>query len=142
MSHSIGGLDPLTVAALEELGDGLRRLRADHLLSQAALAERCGRAQSTISRVENGKAPGLRLAWLARIVAGYNVDSGWPEERRWQAEAPASHRLLLERFGRSGNLPERLRQAQLVRQQSLDRLMRQQASRREDPRRRERDFGS
>ena len=123
MSHTIGRLDPATEWALEELGEALRRLRWHQGLSQRVIAERCGLSQSTISRIETGKAPGVRLAWLARIFAGYNRDAGPPGARRWEVETPPYYQLLLERFGETGRLAKRMREAELVRERSLARLM-------------------
>ena len=52
------------------LGMVLRELRGERGLSQRALADRCGLSQSTISRLEAGKADGVRIAWVARLLAG------------------------------------------------------------------------
>jgi len=142
VAHSIGGLDPWTTAALEELGEVLRGLRTGHHLTQAALAERSGLSQSTISRLEHGLAPGLRLAWLARIFAGYNRGPGPSGAPRWVVPSRPYYELLLERFARGGRLDGRMREAELVRARSIDRLMRLQASRSEARLRRERRNGS
>lgn len=70
MSHTIGGLDPATREALQALGSVIRELRAARGLTQRALAARCGLSQPTISRLECGRAEGLRAAWIARLLAG------------------------------------------------------------------------
>jgi transcriptional regulator with XRE-family HTH domain len=70
MSHTIGRIDPVTREALEVLGAVFRQLRAERGLSQRALAGRCGLSQSTISKLERGRAEGLRAAWIARLLAG------------------------------------------------------------------------
>jgi transcriptional regulator with XRE-family HTH domain len=70
MSHTIGGLDEPTREALQVLGQVLRQLRAERGLSQRGLGARCGLSQSTISRLECGLAEGVRVAWLARLLAG------------------------------------------------------------------------
>jgi transcriptional regulator with XRE-family HTH domain len=73
MSHPIGRLDAPTREALVVLGEVLRELRAERGLSQRALAGRCGLSQSTISRLETGKAEGVRVAWIARLLAGLDT---------------------------------------------------------------------
>jgi transcriptional regulator with XRE-family HTH domain len=73
MSHPIGELDGPTREALTVLGQVLRELRIERGLSQRALAGRCGLSQSTISRLEAGKAVGVRAAWLARLLAGLDT---------------------------------------------------------------------
>jgi transcriptional regulator with XRE-family HTH domain len=73
MSHSIGRIDEPTREALMVLGEVLRELRAERGLSQRALADRCGLSQSTISRLETGKAEGVRAAWIARLLAGLDT---------------------------------------------------------------------
>jgi transcriptional regulator with XRE-family HTH domain len=70
VSHTVGRLDPVTREALEVLGAVFRGLRAERGLSQRALASRCGLSQSTISKLERGRAEGLRAAWIARLLAG------------------------------------------------------------------------
>lgn len=74
MSHSIGRIDGPTREALVVLGEVLRELRAERGLSQRALADRCGLSQSTISRLETGKAEGVRAAWIARLLAGLDTN--------------------------------------------------------------------
>jgi transcriptional regulator with XRE-family HTH domain len=54
---------------LELLGDELRRRRYGSGFSQAALAAAAGVDQSTISRLERGLAPGLRLSRYASMLA-------------------------------------------------------------------------
>lgn len=73
MAHDIGRIDPETAEALRVLGGVLRELRASRGLSQRALAGRCGLSQSTISRLECGLAPGVRVAWVARLLAGLDT---------------------------------------------------------------------
>jgi transcriptional regulator with XRE-family HTH domain len=48
--------------------------RLGHGLSQRRLEGMTGVDQTTICRLENGKAPGLRLDKLARIIAVLGVD--------------------------------------------------------------------
>jgi transcriptional regulator with XRE-family HTH domain len=73
MAHSIGGIDEPTRDALRVLGHVLRTLRAERGLSQRALATRCGLSQPTISRLERGLAEGVRVAWIARLLAGLDT---------------------------------------------------------------------
>jgi transcriptional regulator with XRE-family HTH domain len=107
MSHTLGGLDPGTIAALEELGAGIRYLRQQQLLTQRVLAERCGLSQSTISRLENGLAPGVRVAWLARLFAALERDPGWAGNRPWDVQTaeldPAHGAIQRARHPRSAN---------------------------------------
>jgi len=82
MSHPIGRLDAPTREALVVLGEVLRDLRGERGLSQRALAGRCGLSQSTISRLETGKAEGVRVAWIARLLAGLDTQvRAAPDER-------------------------------------------------------------
>lgn len=98
MSHPIGRLDQPTIEALVLLGSVLRDLRALHGLTQRQLARRCGLDQSTISRLENGKAPGTRAAWIARLLAGLEQAPYWPGEEPWNSRTPPGWILLMERF--------------------------------------------
>jgi transcriptional regulator with XRE-family HTH domain len=102
MSHRIGRVDRDTREALQILGSVLHDLRQSRGLSQRALAGRCGLSQSTISRLENGLAEGVRVAWIARLLAGLDttvplmLDDRPPIERShafknlWRAFAPAA----------------------------------------------------
>jgi transcriptional regulator with XRE-family HTH domain len=53
--------------ALIRIGLGIRDYRRAHGLTQQQLERLSGVDQTTISRLENGLAPGLRLERLARI---------------------------------------------------------------------------
>jgi transcriptional regulator with XRE-family HTH domain len=82
MSHEIGRLDGPTREALVVLGAVLRELRGERGLSQRALADRCGLSQATISRLESGKAEGVRVAWIARLLAGLDAQvRGYSDDR-------------------------------------------------------------
>lgn len=82
MAHTIERLDAPTREALQVLGTVLRSLRAERGLSQRALAGRCGLSQSTISRLETGRAEGVRVAWIARLLAGLDTQTrSFPDER-------------------------------------------------------------
>ena len=80
--------DPEVCAALERLGAQLIRLRAEAGWSQRDLAARCGLDQSTISRIERGRAPGMRLASFARIIRALDgrLDRGAPARMRMFAD--------------------------------------------------------
>jgi transcriptional regulator with XRE-family HTH domain len=68
---------------LRELGALVRRSRYRALLSQYQVEALSGVDQTTISRVENGKAPGVRLRAVARILVVTNArPAEWPELRR------------------------------------------------------------
>ena len=61
--------------ALEAIGDDIRRTRLEAGLSQDKLAAMCDIAQSTISRIERGAAPGAGLERVARIMAALGFNS-------------------------------------------------------------------
>jgi transcriptional regulator with XRE-family HTH domain len=54
--------------ALVQIGAAIRTARLRIPWSQHKLARRCGLSQSSISRLEAGKAPTVRVARLARIL--------------------------------------------------------------------------
>jgi transcriptional regulator with XRE-family HTH domain len=60
-------LDPAIADALKRIGKGVRAARQAHGVSQMQLERLSGVDQTTISRLENGLAPGFRLELLARI---------------------------------------------------------------------------
>ena len=62
------------IGAQVALGRAIQRARMSQLLSQEALEARSKIDQSTISRLERGLAPGLRLDRLAQVLAGLSVD--------------------------------------------------------------------
>jgi transcriptional regulator with XRE-family HTH domain len=111
MPHTIGPLDPWTVEALKEIGYALRRLRTRQGLTQHALADRCGLSQSTISRLERGLTPGLRMAWIARLVVGLHRETDARGLGRWQVEAEPAWLALIDRFTRTGNFAQRMQDA-------------------------------
>lgn len=51
----------------------IRRARG---LTQRQLSARSGLAQSTISRLETGKAPWLSAVWIARLLAALDLEPG------------------------------------------------------------------
>ncbi|MDP9481816.1 MAG: helix-turn-helix domain-containing protein [Chloroflexota bacterium] len=59
---------------LERVGHATMLARVGQGLSQRRLAALCSVDQSTICRLENGLAPGLRLDKLAKIIAVLGVD--------------------------------------------------------------------
>jgi transcriptional regulator with XRE-family HTH domain len=61
-------IDHITAEALDAMGAYVRRLRIGMALSQAQLAARGGCSQSTISRLERGLVPDMRLRTLAAIL--------------------------------------------------------------------------
>jgi transcriptional regulator with XRE-family HTH domain len=56
------------IVVLRWLGEELRRARYARRFSQAALAHHAGVAQSTVSMIERGAAPGLRLSRYALML--------------------------------------------------------------------------
>jgi transcriptional regulator with XRE-family HTH domain len=129
MSHSVGDLDESTVVALEQIGTALRYLRSQHRMTQRVMADRSGLSQSTISRLENGLAPGLRLAWLARLLAGLHRDPGPVGSRPWEPWTPPVSAVLVAPFAPNGRLERLIREAEQDRTQAMARhLMQLQAS--------------
>ena len=61
--------------ALQAIGDDVRRTRMEAGLSQDNLAAACDMAQSTISRIERGVAPGAGLERMARIMVALGFHS-------------------------------------------------------------------
>jgi HTH-type transcriptional regulator/antitoxin HipB len=59
---------PVERDALVQIGAAIRAARRQIPWSQHMLARRSGLSQSTISRLEAGKAPTVRIARLARIL--------------------------------------------------------------------------
>jgi transcriptional regulator with XRE-family HTH domain len=108
MSHTVGPIDEPTAEALRILGRILYELRRQRGLSQRALAARCGLSQSTISRLENGLAPGVRIAWIARLLAGLDLDIPAPGHEPWNAWTAPGWALLMDRFATRGRLAARL----------------------------------
>jgi transcriptional regulator with XRE-family HTH domain len=108
MAGDLGPLDALSAVALLELGRVVRSLRIDRRISQRTMAARCGLSQSTISRLESGKAPGLRIGWLARIIAGLDRPPEWPGERPWHVASDPPWAIKIQRFARYGALAKRL----------------------------------
>jgi transcriptional regulator with XRE-family HTH domain len=142
-------LDDWTVEALRETGRAIRRLRSAEGLTQRALADRCGLSQSTISRLERGLTPGLRLAWLARLFVALHREPGARGLGSWQVESPPAWEVLIDRFASTGNLAYRMRQAReqarLETERQLEQLRasfeRQRRRREREERRRQRDAG-
>jgi len=60
---------PWSQAALELFGRLLRTWRLSAGMSQRMLQRDSGVHQSTISLIENGKRPGIRLVVIARLIA-------------------------------------------------------------------------
>jgi len=98
MGDGLNQLDPLTLDALRALGSVFEGMRRSRGMSQRRLAIRSGLSQSTISRLEAGKAPWLRAETLARLLAGIDqvIDEGQPRHR--EATGPPGWELLVRRF--------------------------------------------
>lgn len=76
-------VDPRVADAAVRLGAGIRRARKNQLMTQSAVAAWAGLNQSTISRIECGKARSIRLENLVRILAVIEaVEVGSPD-RHW-----------------------------------------------------------
>ena len=76
MGYRLEDQDPPTCEALAVLGSVFRAIREARGLTQRQLAARSGLSQSTISRFENGKAPWLAAVWIARLLAGLDLEPG------------------------------------------------------------------
>jgi DNA-binding Xre family transcriptional regulator len=74
MPYTFRPHDRRVIGAQVALGRAIQRARVSELLSQEGLEARSSIDQSTISRLERGQAPGLRLDRLAQILAGLAVD--------------------------------------------------------------------
>ena len=98
MARDVGRIDPETREALQELGHVLRELRGSRGLSQRALAWRCGLSQSTISRLECGLAEGVRVAWVARLLAGLDAKLHLIPDDRSSVDRSHAFRLLRRAF--------------------------------------------
>ena len=72
--YSIRDITPHERTALLALGRTMRRARLAHGLTQMRLEERTGVDQTTISRLERGTAPGMRLMWLIRVIVALRLD--------------------------------------------------------------------
>jgi DNA-binding Xre family transcriptional regulator len=68
MTYRMERYSPTELDALAQIGGAIRVARLRIPWSQHALARRCGISQSTISRLEAGKAPTVRVARLAWIL--------------------------------------------------------------------------
>jgi hypothetical protein len=74
MPYTFRPHDRRVIGAQVALGRAIHLARMSQLLSQEALEARSAIDQSTISRLERGMAPGLRLDRLAQVLAGLSVD--------------------------------------------------------------------
>ena len=99
MSYKLEHQDAATREALVALGSVFLALRKSRGLVQRQLSNRSGLSQSSISRLENGKAPWLSAVWIARLLAGLDLA---PDGRYFMPTPTPSQkagwRLLMERF--------------------------------------------
>ncbi len=115
MSHAIGQIDAETREAMQVLGGVLRQLRTERGLSQRALARRCGLSQSTLSRLESGLAQGVRVAWIARLLAGLDTTIRLlPDERPLLERSHAFQRLRCAFSAAAGDARRRAREQRRV----------------------------
>jgi transcriptional regulator with XRE-family HTH domain len=87
-------------AMLRRFGAELRRCRSVSGLSQGRLADLSGVSQSSISRLERGKAPYASLQLIVRLGEAMNG-------RMPIAHCPHKHGCVWERLDESGNPAER-----------------------------------
>jgi len=76
MAYRLEDQDPPTREALAALGSAMLEIRRARGLTQRQLSARSGLAQSTISRLETGKAPWLSAVWIARLLAALDLEPG------------------------------------------------------------------
>ena len=76
MAYRLEDQDPPTREALVALGSAMFEIRRARGLTQRKLSSRSGLAQSTISRLETGKAPWLSAVWIARLLAALDLEPG------------------------------------------------------------------
>jgi transcriptional regulator with XRE-family HTH domain len=81
---------PVTTRGLVRLGDTFARLRVARGFSQAALGDRIGLSQASISRFETGKQPGLGVRWLARMMIVLEVSADELERHLRPPERPST----------------------------------------------------
>ena len=74
MPYTMRRLDPRTRRVLDRIGRTTMLARVGQGLSQRHLEALTGVDQSTICRLENGAAPGIRLEKLATIIAVLDLD--------------------------------------------------------------------
>jgi transcriptional regulator with XRE-family HTH domain len=129
VSHDIGRIDEETREALQVLGGVLRQLRGERGLSQRALAARCGLSQSTISRLECGLAEGVRVAWIARLLAGLDTRVRLVPAEHTVTERSHAFKRLRQAFSPAAGGERRWAREQR-RQARLDELMRRNERRR------------
>ena len=67
-------VDPATAAMLRRIGAQLKEARQLRMLTQGTVAAAVGVHQSSISRVENGRATTMKLRRLARLLAVLDAD--------------------------------------------------------------------
>jgi transcriptional regulator with XRE-family HTH domain len=76
MAYRLEDQDAPTREALAALGSAMLEIRKARGLTQRQLSSRSGLAQSTISRLETGKAPWLAAVWIARLLAALDLEPG------------------------------------------------------------------
>lgn len=127
MGYVVRRIDPLGQEALEALGQVLRRLRRERGLSQVALADRSGVHQSTISRLESGKAPWFKVLTLARILAGLERGRDYPDTA-WVEAATPGWQQLMAAFSTRGRFATTLKARRAEARLRLQERMQPQAS--------------
>jgi transcriptional regulator with XRE-family HTH domain len=68
MSYWMERYSEAELDALAQIGNAIREARRGLAWSQRTLADRSGLSQSSISRLETGKAPTVRVSRLAHIL--------------------------------------------------------------------------
>jgi transcriptional regulator with XRE-family HTH domain len=105
--------DPVVQRGMELIGAAVRRRRERLGWSQRELERRTRVDQTTISRLENGRRVGLRLARLARLVAvlgGLDFDGGRVDRPPGGRSKPPSIRSM---YAQIQTLQEAIYQARI-----------------------------
>jgi transcriptional regulator with XRE-family HTH domain len=106
--------DPAVQRGMELIGAAVRRRRERLGLSQRDLERRARVDQTTISRLENGRRVGLRLARLARLVAaldGLDFEEIRVDRADGERQKPRSIRSM---YAQIQTLQEAIYQARIV----------------------------
>ncbi|HSO30440.1 MAG TPA: helix-turn-helix transcriptional regulator [Candidatus Sulfomarinibacteraceae bacterium] len=137
MAYRLEQQDAATREALVALGSVLRELRMSRSLTQRKLEARCGLSQSSISRLETGKAPWMSAVWIARLLAGLDLaaDGVYFRPTATPSEGPG-WKFLMARFDAAHRRREQMTLAdirRLDRERALEALRRELAADTERP---------
>ena len=99
MEYRLQDQDLPTREALAALGSAFLEIRRARGLTQRQLAHRSGLSQASISKLETGKAPWLRVIWVARVLASLDYDEDLDGFRSAPTPPPdPAWKVLMRRF--------------------------------------------